>query len=144
MLRLAGLSADPAAALDDGRALTRYRAMLKAQGGDPDAELPVARFTEVVPSPGAGWLRRLDARAIGVAAWRLGAGRAKKEDPVSPSAGVMCLAKPGEEVVAGQPLLELRSDDQDRFERAKQALTDAIEIGAQPPEPAELVLERIR
>jgi thymidine phosphorylase len=144
MLRLAGLSADPAAALADGRALTRYRAMLKAQGGDPDAELPVARFTEVVTSPGAGWLRRLDARAVGVAAWRLGAGRAKKEDPVSPSAGVMCLAKPGEEVVAGQPLLELRSDDQDRFERAKHALTDAIEIGAQPPEPAELVLERIR
>jgi thymidine phosphorylase len=147
MLRLAGLSgpsADPAAALADGRALTRYRAMLKAQGGDPDADLPVARFTEVVPSPGPGWLRRLDARAVGVAAWRLGAGRARKEDPVSASAGVICLAKPGEEVVAGQPLLELRSDDQDRFERAKEALTDAIEIGAQPPEPAELVLERIR
>jgi len=144
MLLLAGVSADPAAALADGRALSRYRAMLKAQGGDPDAELPEARFTEVVPSPGAGWLRRLDARAVGVAAWRLGAGRARKEDPVSPSAGVICLAKPGEEVVAGQPLLELRSDDQDRFERAGEALTDAIEIGAQPPEPAELVLDRIR
>jgi thymidine phosphorylase len=144
MLWLAGINADPAAALADGRALAKYRAMIAAQGGDPDGELPVARFTEVVPAPRSGWLRRLDARAVGVAAWRLGAGRARKEDSVSPSAGVVCLVKPGEEVVAGQPVLELRSDDRARFERAQQALAAAIEVGSQSAEPAKLVLERIR
>jgi thymidine phosphorylase len=144
MLWLAGLDDDPGPALSDGRALATYRAMIAAQGGDPDAELPVARFSEVLPSPGSGWLRRLDARAVGVAAWRLGAGRARKEDLVSPSAGVLCLATRGEQVVAGQPVLELRSDDRARFERAQQALRGAIEVGSQPPEPAEIVLERIR
>ena len=101
MLRLAGIDADPAAALADGRALDRYRAMIAAQGGDPDAELPRAAVSAVVTAPETGWLRRLDARAVGVAAWRLGAGRARKEDPVSAAAGVLCLAKPGERVEAG-------------------------------------------
>jgi thymidine phosphorylase len=143
MLRLAGVDGDPAAALSDGRALDRYRAMIAAQGGDPDAELPAARHTELVTAPSAGWLRALDARAVGIAAWRLGAGRARKEDPVSAAAGVICLAKPGDQVEAGQPVLELRGDDQNRFGRARQALTDAIEIGNEPPPPAEPVLERI-
>ena len=83
MLALAGIEADPAAALADGRALDRYRSMIAAQGGDPDAPLPQARTAEPVTAGRAGWLRRLDARAVGVAAWRLGAGRARKEDPVS-------------------------------------------------------------
>ncbi len=143
MLRLAGIDADPAAALADGRALDRYRAMIAAQGGDPDAELPVARHAELVTAPSAGWLRALDARAVGIAAWRLGAGRARKEDPVSAAAGVICLAKPGDQVEVGQPLLELRGDDQGRFGRARQALTDAIEIGNEPPPPAEPVIDRI-
>ena len=144
MLRLAGLSADPAAALADGRALASYRAMIAAQGGDPDAALPVAAHTEVLAAPAAGWLRTMDARAVGVAAWRLGAGRARKEDPVSAAAaGVICLAKPGERVQRGQPVLELRGDEPDRFGRAKDALAGAIEIGGEPPEPADPVLERI-
>ena len=87
MLRLAGLDADPAAALADGRALERFRAMVAAQGGDPDAPLPRAAHAEAVTAPQAGWMQRLDARAVGVAAWRLGAGRARKEDPVDPAAG---------------------------------------------------------
>jgi thymidine phosphorylase len=143
MLSLAGIDADPAAALADGRALSRYRTMIAAQGGDPDAELPVARHTELVTAASAGWLRALDARAVGVAAWRLGAGRARKEDPVSAAAGLICLAKPGDQVEAGQPVLELRGDDPDRFDRARQALAGAIEIGNEPPPPAEPVLERI-
>jgi len=143
MLRLAGISADPAAALTDGRALASYRAMIAAQGGDPDAPLPVAKHTTVVAAATTGWLRTLDARAVGVAAWRLGAGRARKEDPVSASAGVICLAKPGDMVEAGQPVLELRGDDPGRFERALEALAGAIEVGAQPPDPADPVLERI-
>jgi thymidine phosphorylase len=143
MLRLAGRDADPATALADGRALETYRAMIAAQGGDPDAPLPVARHVQAVTAPSAGWLRRLDARGIGVASWRLGAGRSRKEDPVSFSAGVICLAKPGDPIEAGQPVLELRGDDEGRFDYARQALAGAIEIGPEPPEPVDPVLERI-
>ncbi|MGD0686607.1 MAG: thymidine phosphorylase [Streptosporangiaceae bacterium] len=136
-------SAGPAAALADGRALEHYRAMIRAQGGDPDAPLPRAAHTAVLTAAETGWLRRLDARAVGMAAWRLGAGRARKEDPVSAAAGVICLAKPGDRVERGQPLLELRGDVEARFAGATEALTDAIEIGSRPPEPASLILERI-
>jgi thymidine phosphorylase len=143
MLALAGIDADPAAALADGRALQRYRAMITAQGGDPDAELPSARHMTVVRAESGGWIRALDARSVGVAAWRLGAGRARKEDPVSAAAGIICLVKPGDQVDAGQPVLELRSDDPGRFDRALEALAGALEIGPQPPEPAGLILDRI-
>jgi thymidine phosphorylase len=143
MLALAGIEADPEAALADGRALDRYRGMIAAQGGDPDAPLPRARHGQAVTAAQAGWVRRLDARAVGVAAWRLGAGRARKEDPVSASAGVLCLAKPGERVEAGQAVLELRADEEFRFARAADALAGAVEIGPEPPEAAPLVVERI-
>jgi thymidine phosphorylase len=146
MLALAGLapvSAGPAAALADGRALDRYRAMIRAQGGDPDAPLPRAAHAELVTAAESGWLRRLDARGVGVAAWRLGAGRARKEDPVSAAAGVICLAKPGDRVERGQPLLELRGDTGSRFASARDALAGAIEIGPRPPDAGPLILERI-
>ncbi len=144
MLRLAGIDADPAAALADGRALDTYRAMIRAQGGDPDVPLPEARHRrQVLPAPQAGWLRRLDARAVGVAAWRLGAGRAVKEDPVSPTAGVLCLAKPGERVERGQPLLELLTDEESRFDRAAAALAAGVTVGEQPPRIPPLVIEHL-
>jgi thymidine phosphorylase len=143
MLRLAGIDADPATALAEGRALERYRAMITAQGGDPDAPLPIAAHTDVVTASADGFLRVLDARAVGVAAWRLGAGRARKEDPVSAGAGIICLAKPGDAVEKGQPVLELRTDEAGRFGRAREALVGAIEIGPQAPEPAQPVIERI-
>jgi thymidine phosphorylase len=143
MLRLAGLRADLAAALADGRALDRYRAMIAAQGGDPDAPLPPAQHTDIVTAHSSGRLQELDARAVGVAAWRLGAGRARKEDPVSASAGIICLVKPGDPVTAGQPVLELRAEDPGKFERAREALAGAIVIGPDAAEPAAMVLERI-
>jgi thymidine phosphorylase len=143
MLALAGVDADPAAALADGRALARYRAMIAAQGGDPDAGMPAAAHTQTVTAPAAGWLRGLDARGVGVAAWRLGAGRARKEHPVSAAAGIVCLTKPGERVEAGQPLLELHADEPGRFARAREALAGAIGIGPEPPPAAPVVLERI-
>ncbi len=143
MLQLAGIDTDPAAALADGRAMDRYRRMITAQGGDPDAPLPQAAHTETMAAPAPGWLRRLDARAVGVAAWRLGAGRARKEDPVSAAAGIICLAKPGDRVERGQPVLELRADTEDRFGRAREALAGAIEIAAHAPEPGPRVLARI-
>ncbi|UQX87811.1 thymidine phosphorylase [Jatrophihabitans telluris] len=132
-LMLAGVGitdVDPQDALDDGRAMDSWRAMIAAQGGDPDAPLPTARHTHVVTAPASGMLTRLDAYAVGVAAWRLGAGRARKEDPVSAGAGVVMHAKPGEPVTAGQPLLELHADDPERFERALQALQGGYDIGS--------------
>ncbi|HUZ53904.1 MAG TPA: thymidine phosphorylase [Streptosporangiaceae bacterium] len=143
MLALAGIEADPAAALADGRALTTYRRMIAGQGGDPDAVLPAAGHVRTVPAADSGWLRDLDALAVGTAAWRLGAGRARKEDPVSAGAGIICLAKPGERVERGQPLLELRTDDAARFGRAMDALEGGIEIGPEQPVIGPPVLERI-
>ena len=145
MLELCGLEGDPRGALEDGSALATWRAMVEAQGGDPDAPLPVARVTEPVLAERSGYLARLDARSVGVASWRLGAGRARKEDPVSASAGVRCLVKPGERVGKGEPVLELHTDDPARLARARQALQGAIEVSeGQPAAPASLVLEHIR
>jgi thymidine phosphorylase len=145
MLSCAGLdSVDPAGALADGRAMDAWRAMIAAQGGDPDAPLPTARETHVVRAPASGVLARLDALAVGVAAWRLGAGRARKEDPVSAGAGVVLHAKPGDPVTAGRPLLELHADDSSRFESALEALDGGYEIGAEAPVPTPLILDTLR
>ena len=145
MLDLTGIDADPAAAIADGRALAAYRTMIRAQGGDPDAPLPqAAHVTTALPAPATGWLTRLDALAVGTAAWRLGAGRARKEDAVSAAAGIICLAKPGDYVRAGQPLLELRADDENRFAAALAALTGVAEVSdREPPPPAPAVIEVI-
>ena len=144
MLRLAGIDADPAAALADGRALRSYQAMIRAQGGDPAAPLATAAHTRpALPAPQDGWVQYLDARAVGVAAWRLGAGRARKEDPVSAAAGVLCLAKPGDRVEQGQPLLELRTDDESRFAGASAALSGAAGIGDEAPAVRPAVIDRL-
>jgi len=136
MLDLAHIDQDPAAAIADGRAYETFRAMVRAQGGDPDAPLPqAAHVTQALPAPADGWLTRLDALQVGLAAWRLGAGRARKEDAVSAAAGVICLAKPGDQVRKGEPLLELRTDDETRFGPALAALDAAAEVSEQPPLP---------
>jgi thymidine phosphorylase len=132
MLAAAGKGdVDPAEALRDGRAMDVWRAMISAQGGDPDAALPVAREKHVVTATTAGVLSRVDALAVGIAAWRLGAGRAQQTDPVSFGAGVVLLAKPGDTVTAGQPIAELHADEPARFERALEALEPGIVIGGE-------------
>ncbi|TXS37667.1 thymidine phosphorylase [Streptomyces sp. NBC_01220] len=129
MLDAAGLKdADPEKALADGSAMDVWRRMISAQGGDPDAALPVAREQHVVRALSSGILTRLDAYDIGVAAWRLGAGRARKEDPVQAGAGIELHAKPGDEVTAGQPLLTLHTDTPEKFEYALKALPDSYDI----------------
>ncbi|MER6817752.1 thymidine phosphorylase [Spirillospora sp. NPDC000708] len=129
MLAAAGVSGkDPADALKDGSAMDVWRRMISAQGGDPDAALPSARENHVVAAPSSGVLTRLDAYGVGVAAWRLGAGRARKEDPVSFAAGITCHAKPGDRVTAGQPLLTLHADDESRFARALESLDGAFSV----------------
>jgi thymidine phosphorylase len=143
MLASAGLGdVEPADALRNGKAMDVWRRMIRAQGGDPDAPLPGARERHVVSSRADGVLVRLDARAVGEAAWRLGAGRARKEDPVLAEAGVIMHAKPGEVVHAGDPLLELHTDDAGRFERALTAIESAYTIGVDfATQP--LIIERI-
>ena len=143
MLETVGIEADPAEALVSGRALQVWGAMIRGQGGDPDAMLPVASHTRVIEAPRSGVLTRLDALAVGVAAWRLGAGRARKEDPVQAAAGVTWTAGVGDRVEAGQPLFTLHTDTPERFERAEQALDGGWEIGEGPAEAGPLVLERI-
>jgi thymidine phosphorylase len=146
MLELAGIDADPGQAISSGRALDTYAAMIRAQGGDPDAPLPRARLRrEVLPAPSSGWLTRLDALAVGVAAWRLGAGRARKEHSVQAGAGVVMHAKPGAIVRCGDPLLTLHTDDPDLFERALEALDGAFFIAPEGSRPdlLPLVIDRI-
>ena len=146
MLAAAGRDGvDPAEALADGRAMDAWRRMIAAQGGDPDAPLPVARETHVVPAPADGVLVRLDALAVGVAAWRLGAGRARKEDAVQAGAGVELHARPGAIVRGGQPLLTLHTDTPERFGAALRDLEGGHEIAPEGsrPAPGPLVLDRI-
>ncbi|TMU94134.1 thymidine phosphorylase [Streptomyces sp. DASNCL29] len=128
MLDAAGLKdADPTKALADGSAMDHWRRMIAAQGGDPDAPLPVAREHHVLHAESTGVLTRLDAYAVGLAAWRLGAGRARKEDPVQAGAGIELHAKPGDHITAGQPLLTLHTDTPSAFPYALEALADAID-----------------
>ena len=131
MLDAAGRhDADPEAALRDGRAMDVWKRMIRAQGGDPDATLPVAKESQVVTAASDGVLVELDALAVGVAAWRLGAGRARRDDVVQAGAGVELHVKPGAVVRAGQPIMTLFTDTPDRFARAAEALADAVTITA--------------
>jgi thymidine phosphorylase len=134
---------DPADVLASGKAMDVWRAMITAQGGDPDATLPTARETEVITAERDGVLVVLDALAVGIAAWRLGAGRARKEDPVQAAAGVQLHVKPGDTVRAGQPIMTLHTDTPERFDRARQALGSAYEIGDAAADPTPLIIERL-
>ncbi|MFB6889929.1 thymidine phosphorylase [Kitasatospora sp. NPDC056327] len=146
MLAAAGVHGkDPADALRDGSAMDHWRRMISAQGGDVDAPLPVAREQHVVPAPASGVLTGLDAYAVGVCAWRLGAGRARKEDPVQAGAGVEMHAKPGDTVEAGQALLTLHTDTPERFGYAIEALAGAVTVAPAGTgfTPNPIVLDRI-
>lgn len=143
MLSCAGIDADPARVLASGQAMDTWRAMIRAQGGDPDAPLPRARHTEVVTSTSDGYLASLDAMAVGLAAWRLGAGRAKQGDPVQAAAGVTWHAGVGDRVAVGQPLFTLHTDTPERIPRALAALQGAATFSDSPVAAAPVVLERI-
>ncbi|HWU29369.1 MAG TPA: thymidine phosphorylase [Microbacterium sp.] len=144
MLALAGQpDADVEKALDDGRAMDSWNAMIRAQDGDPDAALPTARETHVVRAAVDGVVTRMDALPFGIAAWRLGAGRARAEDPVIHAAGIDLAVKPGDRVTAGQTLFTLSADDDARFARALQALDGAYEVGQSASAPQPIVRERI-
>jgi thymidine phosphorylase len=146
MLAGAGVTdVDPADVLASGNAMDAWRRMVSAQGGDPSAALPTARETHVVTAPSDGLLVRLDAMAVGRAAWRLGAGRARQGDAVQAGAGVEWHARPGDSVAAGQPLLTLHTDEPDRFARALESLDGGWEIApaGSSYQPSPIVLDRI-
>ena len=146
MLAAAGRGdVDPADALRDGRAMDVWRSMVAAQGGDPSAQLPVARETHQILAPGTGVLTQLDALKVGIAAWRLGAGRARKEDEIQAGAGIEMHAKPGAVLRAGDPLMTLHTDTPERFGRAIEALQGAFFIAPEDSRPdlLPLVIDRI-
>ena len=137
---------DPDEVLASGKAMDTWRAMIEAQDGDPSAALPVAKETHDVPAPATGVLTRLDAMAVGLAAWRLGAGRARKEDPVQAGAGVVWHARPGDQVREGEPLLTLHTDEPARFERALASLEDGYDVAPDGSsyQLQPLVIDRVR
>ncbi|MCA0180581.1 MAG: thymidine phosphorylase [Actinobacteria bacterium] len=144
MLEAAGKGGqDVRAALQDGRALDAWKRMIRAQGGDPDAPMPVAKHNEQILAERDGFVTAMDAYAVGVAAWRLGAGRARKEDPVQAGAGIEMHLKPGDPVRKGESILTLYTDTPERFERAKEALAGGIHIGDAAPDPTPVILDRI-
>ena len=146
MVAGAGVSGvDPADVLASGRAMDAWRRMIQAQGGDPDADLPVAKESHTVLAPADGVLVQLDALAVGVASWRLGAGRARKEDPVQAGAGIELHAKPGAVVQGGEPLMTLHTDEPERFARALEALEGGYLIAPEGSRPdlMPIVVERL-
>lgn len=144
MLAVSGVDdIDPADRLRDGTAMDRWRAMVAAQGGDPDAPLPVAEHTEVLRADADGVLADVDALAVGLAAWRLGAGREHQGQAVQAGAGVELHAVVGEPVRAGQPVATLHTDTPGRIPEALAALRGGIRIAEFAPAARPLVVERI-
>ncbi|MGC2485702.1 MAG: thymidine phosphorylase [Acidimicrobiales bacterium] len=144
MCELVGIEADPSAHLDDGSAYSVYREMIAAQGGDPDAVLHPAPLREEVLAERSGFIHDVDALKVGVAAWRLGAGRARKEDTVSAGAGVICRAREGEFVHAGQALFELYADDDAHLRAGRQAIEGSVMIKDEPFVPRDFAVAIIR
>ena len=129
MVEAAGLDADPEQVLASGAAMDVWRAMIRAQGGEPDAALPIAKHSDDLHAPHDGVVTDIDAMSVGIAAWRLGAGRARKEDPVQAAAGVLLRVRPGDRVVTGQPLATLLTDTPEAIDRARAALEGAFTLG---------------
>lgn len=144
MLDMAGVhDADVEEALKDGRAMDCWNQMIRAQGGDPDAPLPTATHTQEILAERDGYITNLDALALGVGSWRLGAGRARKEDPVQAGAGIEIHTPVGTKVTKGQKLLTLHTDTPERFERAIESITPGISIGENAPEKRPIILDHI-
>jgi thymidine phosphorylase len=143
MLELVDIEQDPATKLDDGSAYEVYRAMIEAQGGDADVVLAASKLHEVIEADDEGVVTRVDALRVGVCAWRLGAGRARKEDAVSAGAGVMCRVREGDHVAKGQPLFEIYADDESHLRQGRETIRDAFTLNGEPSNVMPLLLETI-
>ena len=143
MLELAGISGiDPADNLKNGKAMDHWRRMIKAQNGDPDGKLPVAKEQHVIKAEQSGVITKMDALKVGIAAWRLGAGRSKQGEQLQLGAGIEIHAKPGARVEKGASLFTLHSDKPELFERALESLSGAVEYDSNY-QRLPLILERI-
>jgi thymidine phosphorylase len=143
MVDLVDIDVDPEKKLDDGSGYEVYQRMIRAQGGDPDAILPTALFREDIVSVEDGFVHSIDALDVGIASWRLGAGRARKEDPVSAAAGVVCLIREGDAIIKGQPMFELHADDATHLQQGRDAIANAVVVGERKVNAEPLLLERI-
>ncbi len=146
MLEVVGITTDPEEKLDNGQAFDRWKATVAAQGGDNDAPLPKAKYQHTITASTDGTITRMNALAVGVAAWRLGAGRTRKEDRIAHGAGILLHTKPGQKITAGAPILTMFTDEEGRFESAQQALDETpITIGVSTDicERLPLIIERI-
>jgi thymidine phosphorylase len=144
MLRLAGLDdRDPAQALRDGSAMDRFRRLVAAQGGDLSVPLPIGSCSETVTAHRGGTMGDIDAMAVGLAAWRLGAGRSRPGEPVQAGAGIRIHRRPGEPVTAGEPLFTLYTDTAARFGAALAELDGAWSVGDAAPASRPLIIDRI-
>ena len=144
MLSQAGVNGvDPSENLRNGKAMDKWRQMISAQGGNPDAELPKARHSHQILATESGFVSRLDALEVGVASWRLGAGRERKEDAVQFGAGVVLNVQIGSRIEAGQPLMTLFTDTEEKFDRAIELAGGAVEISSSSVAQRKLILGRI-
>lgn len=144
MLNQAGVSGvDPSENLRNGKAMDKWRQMISAQGGNPDAELPKAKHSHQILATESGFVSRLDALEVGVASWRLGAGRERKEDAVQFGAGIELNVQIGSRIEAGQPLMTLFTDTEEKFARAIELAGGAVEISNSSVAQRKLILGRI-
>lgn len=144
MLALAGVGdRDPADTLHDGTAMDRFRRLVAAQGGDLSVPLPIGRHSETVTAPRGGTMGDIDAMAVGLAAWRLGAGRSRPGERVQAGAGLRIHRRPGEPVAAGEPLFTLHTDTPERFGAALAELDGGWNVGDGAPAPRPLIIDRI-
>ena len=148
MLETVGITnVDPADMLKNGKAMDVWRQMISAQGGDPDAKLPTAKENLTVTAQSSGTILSMDAMKVGLAAWRLGAGRSRQGEAVQAGAGIEMHAKPGDVVAAGSALYTLHTDTPAAFTRAQESLTNSVTIGDLPKDGKidrlPLVVERI-
>jgi len=144
MLAHSGINdVDPVENLQNGKAMDVFRKMISAQGGDLDAELPKAKEFHTIRAPGSGFISRLDALAVGVASWRLGAGRERKEDAVQFGAGVELHAQLGDTIEEGDALMTLYTDTPEKFERAIELASSAVDFSQQAPPKREMILGRV-
>jgi thymidine phosphorylase len=144
MLEIGGIDGrDPAQTLCDGTAMERFRALVAAQGGDLSVPLPVGKYSETVTASRGGTMGDIDAMAVGLAVWRLGAGRSRPGELVQPGAGIQIHRRPGEPVAAGEPLFTLYTDTPERFESAMGELAAGWSVADRPPVRRPLIIDRI-
>jgi thymidine phosphorylase len=144
MLEIAGIDRlDPEQTLRDGTAMDRFRALIAAQGGDLSVPLPVGAYSETVTTNRNGTMGDIDAMAVGLAVWRLGAGRSRPGEQVQAGAGIRIHRRPGSPVATGDTLFTLYTDTPERFPSALAELDAGYTVSDSIPAERPLIIDRI-